>query len=266
VTGDVRSRSAADIFRTGGAFGESIAHSGPVTTAAAQPQISGKLLYNRLNEESGQLYNQRGELLREVANTDIDAVYCVCVTASSYGAVAVDLSMLLEKDQADEYPWAVNVNDLESTICAFKRKEWGPDKFREFLEQRQKLQGKAFTDDELEIVGAFVLYGTLDPWIACPIEMISFQPGFSRIFDAIYKEQHGGPPPILEATAPPRFDDMRSVMAALAHESRNGIDIRAEGNLGPFRGHISRRRVGRNEPCPCGSGKKFKHCCCRTQR
>ena len=20
-------------------------------------------------------------------------------------------------------------------------------------------------------------------------------------------------------------------------------------------------RVGRNEPCPCGSGKKFKHCC-----
>lgn len=21
------------------------------------------------------------------------------------------------------------------------------------------------------------------------------------------------------------------------------------------------QRVGRNEPCPCGSGKKFKHCC-----
>jgi preprotein translocase subunit SecA len=22
----------------------------------------------------------------------------------------------------------------------------------------------------------------------------------------------------------------------------------------------SDRKVGRNEPCPCGSGKKFKHC------
>jgi hypothetical protein len=22
-----------------------------------------------------------------------------------------------------------------------------------------------------------------------------------------------------------------------------------------------RRRVGRNDPCPCGSGKKFKNCC-----
>ncbi len=21
------------------------------------------------------------------------------------------------------------------------------------------------------------------------------------------------------------------------------------------------QRIGRNDPCPCGSGKKFKHCC-----
>jgi uncharacterized protein YecA (UPF0149 family) len=24
------------------------------------------------------------------------------------------------------------------------------------------------------------------------------------------------------------------------------------------------RKVGRNEPCPCGSGKKFKKCCLRS--
>ena len=23
------------------------------------------------------------------------------------------------------------------------------------------------------------------------------------------------------------------------------------------------QKVGRNQPCPCGSGKKFKHCCGR---
>jgi hypothetical protein len=28
----------------------------------------------------------------------------------------------------------------------------------------------------------------------------------------------------------------------------------------PATDHASGRRVGRNEPCPCGSGKKFKHC------
>ncbi|MGM0487326.1 MAG: SEC-C metal-binding domain-containing protein [Planctomycetota bacterium] len=25
------------------------------------------------------------------------------------------------------------------------------------------------------------------------------------------------------------------------------------------------KRVGRNDPCPCNSGKKFKNCCMRKQ-
>ena len=31
----------------------------------------------------------------------------------------------------------------------------------------------------------------------------------------------------------------------------------------PTPAQLKRRppRIGRNEPCPCGSGKKFKHCC-----
>ena len=24
---------------------------------------------------------------------------------------------------------------------------------------------------------------------------------------------------------------------------------------------LSSKKVGRNSPCPCGSGKKYKHCC-----
>ena len=28
---------------------------------------------------------------------------------------------------------------------------------------------------------------------------------------------------------------------------------------------MSRKKVSRNDPCPCGSGKKYKHCCCRTR-
>jgi preprotein translocase subunit SecA len=27
-----------------------------------------------------------------------------------------------------------------------------------------------------------------------------------------------------------------------------------------FRRPASSRKVGRNEPCPCGSGRKYKHC------
>ena len=26
---------------------------------------------------------------------------------------------------------------------------------------------------------------------------------------------------------------------------------------------VAGRKIGRNDPCPCGSGKKYKHCCGR---
>lgn len=29
---------------------------------------------------------------------------------------------------------------------------------------------------------------------------------------------------------------------------------------------VGRRKIGRNDPCPCGSGKKFKKCCISMAR
>lgn len=34
-----------------------------------------------------------------------------------------------------------------------------------------------------------------------------------------------------------------------------------EDNIIPFPKSSSRKKTGRNEPCPCGSGRKYKHCC-----
>ena len=34
-----------------------------------------------------------------------------------------------------------------------------------------------------------------------------------------------------------------------------------EARLGPAPYKSATPKVGRNDPCPCGSGKKFKHCC-----
>jgi len=31
--------------------------------------------------------------------------------------------------------------------------------------------------------------------------------------------------------------------------------------LNPTKQRIVEKKVGRNEPCPCGSGKKYKNCC-----
>ena len=31
--------------------------------------------------------------------------------------------------------------------------------------------------------------------------------------------------------------------------------------MNPVKTMLSEKKVGRNDPCPCGSGKKFKKCC-----
>lgn len=38
-------------------------------------------------------------------------------------------------------------------------------------------------------------------------------------------------------------------------------ELRKEGHIG-----FHRRAIGRNSPCPCGSGRKFKKCCITNVR
>jgi uncharacterized protein len=45
-------------------------------------------------------------------------------------------------------------------------------------------------------------------------------------------------------------------------EAERLLSVRARAAARTFRREAP--KVGRNEPCPCGSGKKFKHCCGKT--
>ncbi|WP_353056067.1 UPF0149 family protein, partial [Mesobacillus subterraneus] len=95
----------------------------------------------------------------------------------------------------------------------------------------------------------------------------------------INDEDHGGPmvaimmlhhehdpdpemrPPLL--TPEKREDALRTMVAGLPHiygyfEPRR----RPLQNTGAQRSmHRVELKIGRNEPCPCGSGRKYKHCC-----
>jgi preprotein translocase subunit SecA len=46
--------------------------------------------------------------------------------------------------------------------------------------------------------------------------------------------------------------------SVLPEDAEASVMTAGEGRLEPVKKGI---RVGRNDPCPCGSGKKFKHCC-----
>jgi uncharacterized protein YecA (UPF0149 family) len=54
------------------------------------------------------------------------------------------------------------------------------------------------------------------------------------------------------STAKRRYDKMKIAGSAILHK------YNTNQTAGPSRPRI---KVGRNEPCPCGSGKKYKKCC-----
>jgi SEC-C motif len=43
------------------------------------------------------------------------------------------------------------------------------------------------------------------------------------------------------------------------------IETERSARLRPKQEQSTRRKIGRNDPCPCGSGKKYKKCCGRVQ-
>jgi preprotein translocase subunit SecA len=62
------------------------------------------------------------------------------------------------------------------------------------------------------------------------------------------------------------FKRKHEKLADLARKTRTPEEIEAEEKLikdtpkvEPI--HKDKKETGRNDPCPCGSGKKFKKCC-----
>jgi uncharacterized protein len=59
------------------------------------------------------------------------------------------------------------------------------------------------------------------------------------------------------------FTTARPHLQQLAARRRPGQVVRRIMDLLPAEEAQPTPRVGRNDPCPCGSGKKYKQCCMR---
>ena len=55
-------------------------------------------------------------------------------------------------------------------------------------------------------------------------------------------------------------------MAALARQRRPIFEIMAELEETEHDDRVRWQMAGRNDPCPCGSDRKYKHCCLLTRR
>ncbi|MEZ9103462.1 hypothetical protein AB4085_03225 [Vibrio cyclitrophicus] len=132
------------------------------------------------------LYDKKGNHLRELHLEQFENIYCICITRNDFGALATDLSLLLEKEKESKYPWAINIEDLECMINGFIHLGLTHCDFYKYLDQRAKLHGKVFGTDELEYAGAFLNYGGLEHFIEAKADFIPLDISESNIFDKIY--------------------------------------------------------------------------------
>ena len=83
----------------------------------------------------------------------------------------------------------------------------------------------------------------------------------------ILATEKGGPADTegtVEFEASYEMDGLRDTHHERARFKRNnGVWLYSEGRVAPKTVVRTGPKVGRNEPCPCGSGKKYKHCCGR---
>jgi uncharacterized protein YecA (UPF0149 family) len=96
----------------------------------------------------------------------------------------------------------------------------------------------------------------LDDGLGAQLMVLSFFSG-RELAESFLREAGGDQS--LEAMAQSMLKVLPEAMAAYAHLGRS-ID-QALRELEDRPRPARRTKVGRNEPCPCGSGRKYKRCC-----
>jgi|GEM_PF-480173 len=196
------------------------------------------------------LYDRHGQIACQFDSKSVHEIFLLCATRDNFATLAVDLSLLLEKEENSPYPWAVNVLDLEAIADAWDYFGWDDSKFIEFLRQRARLHGRVICSDELDVAGFFIKHGDLN-WISgSDADRVQITPDYSSVFDRIYFARQGG------AAVP--YNPTEPCMADIVASLREGRLIPVNPRTKP-----SVRKQRRNDLCACGSGIKFKRCCGR---
>ena len=152
------------------------------------------------------------------------------------------------------------IDDLETFLGGLKARGKSPDDLLKFLRQRSKLHGRSSSDDELNIGGYFIECGALPALSNDPKTLLLFTPENSSVFDEIFFEEQGTP---LKRN---REQELQKYLCGLRDSTEQITDYLGMTSPNPNPNTLAvprppRYKVGRNAPCPCGSGRKYKKCC-----
>ncbi len=145
------------------------------------------------------------------------------------------------------------VLDRMEGLYAFREKEFGENNMRELervcLLRNVDLKWMDHIDDMSDLKQGMYLrgYGQHDPVVEYRIE------GF-EMFDSM-----------IEAIREDTVKMLLTVRRRAEEPKREQVAVPMEaGGDGTVQQRpAAKKKVGRNDPCPCGSGKKYKHCCGR---
>jgi len=121
----------------------------------------------------------------------------------------------------------------------------------------QWAQGFGVAYDYLSEVWEAYIPDELDEELGALLMTLTFfsSPTLAEVYHKETKRNHS-----FEQFAQSMVEVFPDAMGAFAHLGRSIYQARLEA--GDFdRDHESTLKIGRNDPCPCGSGKKYKKCC-----
>jgi len=202
-----------------------------------------------LNSHPAIVYDKNGRVLLRLTEKNFYKIHSICLTADRYGIIGVNLSLLLNKPDREPFPWSCDLYSLEVLLDGFKSKRPSPDFFLDYLGERARLHKKFVASDELEIAGFYLKQGSFEEFERKKGDIFMFTPDASDIFDDIYFKKHG-------SNYLPYREDFRPIITDVGEELRQMTWSRQTDKTE----FSTNRGTGRNESCPCGSGKKFKHC------
>ncbi len=196
------------------------------------------------------LHDADGNIVRQILSDKIKHAHSIVITRDSWGMTAIALPFL-KRGGNQSKPWVLNEYDLDAIVDALVRRGWGADRLYDYLKLRVELRSRVIVDDELDIAGYYLKTGSLSLLLEGGDNTRHHLTGMAEIFDQIYRAANAGETVDWEAwEKPPVTLDVRSELRKMLQE----------GPTQMFKSYPNGRKPGRNEPCPCGSGRKFKRC------
>lgn len=161
-----------------------------------------------------------------IENSSEKTILPIVLTLNQFGGLAVNMTLLLEKDEEQPYPWVCNWHDFENIIEILWYLNKTAQDFIDYLIWRIENHPNILSSDELDVIEGYFLNPQLKKNIKK--SAVFFPPNGPSLIDKIYFEKKGVP---------------------YEHPAIKPITNK------------KKKKPGRNDPCPCGSGKKFKICC-----